>query len=197
MNQSELLPIKRAIKAILLQKQPVVVAVDGPSGSGKSTLTKALVQEIGAVRIDQDDFYRGGKYDLLAAMSDKERAEYEIDWQRMKDEALLPLLAGRAAHYHPFDWNHQEETNVSTNTITLQPASVIIIDGVFSSRKELTDLVDLSVLVHLGRSTRKERLAQREGDGITHPLNALWDKAETFYFEHIRSSKSFDLVINR
>lgn len=197
MKYPELTQLKEAIAKLLLYKQPVVVAMDGPSGSGKSTLTKALCKELDAVRIDQDDFYCGGSYRHLAEMTDEQRAAYEIDWQRMRSQVLEPLLQGKNASYHPFDWDHQEETNLSSEVIELEPAPVIIIDGVFSAREELQDLVDLSVLVTLDRAVRKERIVSREGQGAKDPLNDLWDKAETYYFDHIRSPESFDLVVKR
>lgn len=197
MKYPELSPIIEAINTLLLKKRPIVVAFDGHSGSGKSTLTKALVEELGAVRIDQDDFYRGGSYAKLAAMSDEQRADYEIDWQRMRQEVLTSLLEGKSATYHPFDWNNQEETALSSQVIEVAPTPIIIIDGVFSSRSELADVVDFTVLVRLDREIRKAHLSSREGDGFKDPINSLWDKAESYYLEHVRPLESFDIVVDR
>lgn len=55
-----------AIERILVlvrTTSPVVVAVDGRSGSGKSTLAQWMAHRLGALHVDQDDFYAGGLID--------------------------------------------------------------------------------------------------------------------------------------
>src|SRR5690625_4571547 len=51
------------IAALAQDTSPVIVAVDGRSGTGKSTLSAWMAAQLGALHIDQDDFYAGGAVD--------------------------------------------------------------------------------------------------------------------------------------
>src|SRR5436190_16558401 len=83
---------------------PLLVAIDGRSGSGKSTLAAALAGRMDAVVVPGDDFYRGGSDAEWLARPPAIRARDCIDWRRLRAAALEPLLAGRPAAWHPFDF---------------------------------------------------------------------------------------------
>jgi uridine kinase len=174
---------------------PIVVALDGRSGTGKSTLAEWMAARLGGVRVDQDDFYAGGELHEWQCLTPREKADRVIDWRRVRDEALLPLRRGRAARWHPFNWDTM--IGLSPETITVQPANIVILDGAYSARPELADLVDLTILVTLDDAVRRERLRQREGDDFTSAWHAVWDEAEDWYFGTTRPPETFDLVISR
>ncbi|WP_152654553.1 (d)CMP kinase [Oceanobacillus sp. CFH 90083] len=98
--------IVSAIKARLKGRtNPLVVSLDGGSGAGKSTLAADVASHMGATVIQCDEFF-------AATISDDEWDSYTselkcrrcIDWQRMRREVLLPLLAGENVQYHPFSF---------------------------------------------------------------------------------------------
>jgi len=73
---------------------------------------------------------------------------------------------------------------------------VIILDGAYSARAELADLVDLSVLIDVPAVIRERRLAAREEPAFLAAWHARWDIAEAFYFTHLRPATSFDLIVD-
>jgi uridine kinase len=85
---------------------------------------------------------------------------------------------------------------MSTHTVRRDPAPVIVLDGAYSTRPELADLVDLSVLVELPASLRFARLAAREEPAFLEAWHDRWEVAEDYYFTHLRPPASFDLVID-
>ena len=138
-----------------------------------------------------DDFYAGdpaSEWDARTVAVDAERC---IDWQRLRREALEPLLASRAASWHPYDW--ETGGGLKPRPTSRQPASIVILDGVYSARPELADLVSLSVLVEAPPEVRRARVAQRDG-GIDDWYER-WDAAERHYLTHVRPPRSFDLVV--
>ena len=172
---------------------PLLVALDGRSGVGKTTLSKKLADKLGAVLIDGDDFYSGGSNKQWSEMSPKDRAERCIDWRRMRTEALEPLVAGKKTVYHPFNWDTWYD--LSDKIIKLQPARVIILDGAYSARPELTDLIDFSVLIQSQDKQRRERLKKRESGSFMQKWHKVWDEAEDYYFSHTMPPSKFDLVV--
>ena len=173
--------------------RPVVVALDGPSGTGKSTLAQALRLRTGATVVPGDDFYAPELAQLgpgvLDGWSDAEVAARAFDWERLRTEALEPLVAGRTARYRAFPWEPQDG---SGRVRTLPAAPLVVVDGVYAARPELADLVDVTVLVQVAEHVRRERLDQRSDP--PH-LRALWDRGERHYFAGVRPPASFDLVL--
>ncbi|HEY2850257.1 MAG TPA: AAA family ATPase [Gemmatimonadaceae bacterium] len=180
---------------------PVVVALDGPSGCGKSTLAARLAAALDAVVVPGDDFFAG---EITAAewdgRSPAERARDAIDWRRLRLNALEPLRAGRPAEWYPFNFAAGERPDgtyaMDLQSVRCQPAPVIILDGAYSARPELADLVDLSVLIDVPATVRQQRLAARENPGFLAAWHARWDAAEAFYFTHVRPAATFDLIVD-
>jgi uridine kinase len=85
---------------------------------------------------------------------------------------------------------------MSREAVTRGPASFIILDGAYSARPEISDLIDLAVLVDVPTSERHRRIAIRETDkAFLAAWHARWDAAEDYYFTHVRPAPSFDLVV--
>jgi hypothetical protein len=71
------------------------------------------------------------------AKSTQGKIDNVIDWQRLKREVIEPLKTGKPAGWHPFNWTAFER--LSPKIITAEPKRVVILDGAFSSRRELQD----------------------------------------------------------
>ncbi|MDQ3698316.1 MAG: (d)CMP kinase [Gemmatimonadota bacterium] len=180
---------------------PVLVALDGPSGAGKSTVAAALAAVTRAVVVPTDDFFSA---EITAAQWDArgapERARDAIDWRRLRRDALEPLRAGRAAEWHSFDFAAGERLDgtyaMSFDVVRRDPAPVIILDGAYSTRPELADLIDLSILIEVPAAVRLQRLAAREAPAFFAAWHARWDAAEAFHFTHVRPPATFDLIVD-
>ncbi len=184
------------ISQLLKRKNPVLVALDGRSGTGKSTIAQAIASRVEGIIVVGDDFYSGGNDDAWSGFSAKEKVDKGIDWQRMRAQVLEPLLAKKPASWHPLDFTPEIGwIGWKDETVKLEPAPVILVDGVYSARPELSDLVDLAVLVEADDEVRRKRLVIREGQGFMDRWHKLWDCAEDYYFTHICPRSSFDIVV--
>ena len=190
-----------AIEARLKRRaRPLLVAIDGPSGSGKSDLAALLARALDAVVVPTDDFYAAHIADAeWDARTPAERAADAIDWRRLMAEAVEPLLAGRTATWYPFDFEAGPRPDgtfaAATSPTTREPAAVVVLDGAYSSRPELADLIDLSVLVDVSAAERHRRLVERDGEPYTDAWEQRWRAAEDYYFTAVRPPSSFDLVV--
>ncbi|MGZ9811148.1 uridine kinase family protein [Pseudoroseicyclus sp. H15] len=176
------------VDRLRLQPRPLRIAIDGRSGSGKSTLSALLAKDLGATLIEGDAFYGGGT--ALRDEPPEALAARCIDWRRQR-AVLQTLTAGRTAHFRPFDWE-AFDGSLGMETL-LPPAEIIILEGVYSARPELADLIDVALLVTASPASREARLLAREGE-IT-AWERQWHRAEDWYFAHAAPPERFDHII--
>lgn len=185
---------------------PRVVGLDGRSGCGKSTLAVAVAtglaatgQGAGSVTVvEGDQFYAGGSAETWDRRDAAEKADRVIDWRRQRD-ILERLRAGRVAAWHPFDWEAEgwasDAVPLAATRVVARPAPVILLEGAYSCRPELHDLLDLRVLLHIPHEVRRRQLLAREGDDHRPDWDARWSAAEDHYFGSVMTPDRFDLVL--
>ena len=183
-----------AVDALPVADRPVLVALDGPSGAGKSSLATALALRRPATVVEGDDFYSPRLASLTGAqrdqMPDAEVADEVVDWRRLRAEALEPLMGGEVARYAPYDW--QADDGRLGRRVSRAPAQLVIVEGVYSARPELADLVDLAVLVQVDEEVRWRRLLERAD---APQWRDFWQRGERYYFTSVRPPGSFDLQV--
>jgi uridine kinase len=167
-----------------------LVALDGRSGSGKSTLAAQLSERLDASIIEGDDFFAGGVVVLDSPAS--ELANICIDWCSQR-KAVQALHSQGTATYFPFDWDAFDGTRSSVIK-EVRAKRVVILEGVYSARPELRDLIDFSVLIELADDLRMSRLLDREGE--IGPWERQWHRAEDWYFENRAHREDFDAVLS-
>jgi uridine kinase len=188
------------IRARAVRAQRLVVAIDGRSGSGKSTVATAVARAIGAVIVPCDDFFAASVSNAeWDRRTPEQRAAEAMDWRRLKREAIEPLRAGRPARWYAFDFpaGPRADGTYPLQGIPTELASkpVVLLDGAYSARPELADVLDLSVLVEAASLTREARLAAREAADFLQQWHARWDLAEDYYFGQVRPPSAFDVVL--
>lgn len=184
--------VDRIVEAVATKAPPVLVAIDGRSGAGKSTLAAAVAAAMSAGVIDGDDFYAGGTAELWDTMTPAEKVAHCIDWRRQRP-VLSALARGRTASWEPYDWDADDGR--LAEPVALRPHDVVILEGAYSARPELADLLDLTVLLEVPSHVRQERLRRREGEHYRVDWEARWASAEDDYFGTVMPPESFDVVL--
>lgn len=202
-------PEAAALVAAVLEAQagraaPLVVGIDGRSGGGKSTLAAAVAARLPADHgltvavIEGDEFYAGGSSATWDARTAEEKASLVIDWRRQR-VVLESLLADGVAEWRPFDW---EADDWDADAVPLLDApsravtaDVIVLEGAYSCRPELHDLLDLLVLLDPPAERRRRQLLEREGDAHRADWDGRWAEAEDHYFDVVMPPERFDLVL--
>lgn len=184
---------------------PVVVAIDGRSAAGKSTLASAVAAELGSgpdaidvAVIEGDDFYAGGTPSAWDRRSAAEKADHVIDRGRLRS-VLEALRDWGVATWHPFDWDAEgwdlDPPPFADEPITVEAATVVLVEGAYTAHPDLDGLVDLRVLLELADEVRRGRLVAREGDDHDPVWDARWSEAEDHYFGTVMPPTRFDLVL--
>lgn len=170
----------------------VLVAIDGAGGTGKSTLARelALLRDDVAV-VEGDDFYRPLAESTRAALTPIEAVDLLFDWERLRDEALAPLLRGESARYRRYDWAAER---LGSDISTVAARGVVVVEGVYVARPALRGHYDLIVVVDAPRGLCLER---QLGRGENEPEQiARWRDAEEWYLERQDPRRGADLVID-
>jgi uridine kinase len=169
----------------------IAAAIDGAGGAGKSTLAASLRKKIGAVSIIRaDDFYRPLHGDERAARDPEYAYRNYLECERLRAQALAPLRAGSRARYQARDWTSGE----LRGWVEVEPNPIVLIEGVYSSRPELRDLLELAIFVATPRADRLARMTSRTPDDTK--WIERWMAAEDWYLEHFRPADTADLVVN-
>lgn len=143
--------------------QPFVIGVAGGSGSGKSTVTREVLASIGpqmAAVVMQDDYYLDQTH---LSPEDRRKTNYDhpdaFDWPLMMQH-VDALRRGEAIEMPEYDFaNH----NRSSKTITVRPAPVIVIEGLFALYDApLRKMMSLKIFVDTAPDVRFIRRLQRD-----------------------------------
>lgn len=184
-------------------RRPVFVALDGRSGAGKSTLATVVAetcrpQGITVTVIGGDDFYAGGTAASWDQRSPAEKACRVIDWQR-QHRLLEDLRLHGCASWYPFDWDasdwDSDPAPLRSTPTSATSADIVILEGAYSARPELHDVLDTLVLLDTPSEQRRRQLLQREGDHYRADWEQRWSAAEDHYFGVIMTPQRFHHVI--
>ncbi len=171
-----------------------LIAIDGLGGSGKSTLATAITELCGAVLVHGDDFYRPMGAADRAELSPEQGYHRYFDWQRLREEVLVPLAAGRNASYRRYDWG--TGTLASGEIHVVSRAGLVVVEGVYSARPELAAYYDLLVYVDTPPEVSLQRLRDRGHDHGPIDWESRWRLAEDHYRAVARPRERADLVVS-
>ncbi|MCU1466065.1 MAG: family ATPase [Actinomycetia bacterium] len=145
--------------------------------------------------IHGDDFYRDMDDTDRRKLSAIQGVDRYFDWQRLRNEALLPLTCRKSARFGCFNW---AVGHGLTPPVIVDAREIVIVEGVYSARPEFDDLLDLRVLVEVSDQLREQRRQARPrtvSRDDPQGWDALWDAAESVYFDTIRPRSAFDLIV--
>jgi uridine kinase len=172
-----------------LESLPLLVAIDGHSAAGKTTLARALQASGEATIVHIDDFYRPLEPSYRETLDAADGCAEYYDWQRLEDQVLQPLRAGRTARFRKYDWS----SNQLVEWAEVGPFRLTIVEGCYSARPELRAYYDFIVLVVSAPGERQRRQKQR--NDASQAWLDRWDAAERYYLEHLRPNLYADLVV--
>lgn len=171
--------LEAVVARIVERAGPVrLVAVDGPGGAGKSTFAARLSTAAGgAPVVHTDDF----------ASSDN-----PINWwPRLLEQVIEPLVTGGTARYQRYDW--PSESLAEWHTV--EPAPIVIIEGVSSGRREWADSLSFVIWVETPRALRLRRGLERDGGQAADDWGR-WMADEDAHYARDPTRERADLVVD-
>jgi uridine kinase len=164
-----------------------LVAVDGPSGAGKTAFADRLATALGELL--------GPAYDGVPPIVHTDDlldgwADQLTFWPRLEQWVLDPLRSGKPGRYRRYSWVRREFTQ---NWITVEPAPVVILDGVSTARASVRPELSLSVFLAAPSLLRRERALARDGTAVAPYLDE-WRRGEEAHFAADATADHVDVV---
>ncbi|MEO5886599.1 MAG: AAA family ATPase [Anaerolineales bacterium] len=184
--------IPNFIKRVATPDRTYLIGVDGGAGAGKSTFSRCLAECITEHPVSilrNDDFYRPLAERWKGSINDKPVGD-DYDWKKLRDEVIHPLRSGRNARFQRYDWT----TSQLENWVEVRSGGITIIEGVLTTRNELSHLFDLRIWISCPRNIRIPRMLKR-GDTPMEEID-FWLPTETQYIADHSPEKKAHIVID-
>lgn len=168
-------------------KERMLVAIDGRCGAGKTTLAARLKEEMDCPVIHMDHFF------LRPEQRTKERLQEpggNVDYERVREEVLLPLSQGQEVSYRPFDCGKME----LASPVQVKPGAVTVVEGSYSCHPDLWDFYHLRIFLDIGPQMQIQRIRRRNGSDAVPAFRDRWIPMEEQYFAAYRIQERCDLV---
>lgn len=178
--------ILNKIKSI--NKDRILIAIDGRSASGKSNLSRYLEEELDASVVSMDDFF------LRKELRTKERYEEiggNVEYLRVKEEVILPFINKEDIKYRPYDCKKFEFGEIKN----IKENNILIIEGSYSLHPTLIDYYDFKIFLDVNTDEQINRLMKRNPNNIEIFINE-WIVLEERYFIGLNTKDKADLYID-
>ncbi|WP_454294560.1 uridine kinase family protein [Salana multivorans] len=153
------------------QRGPFVIAVDGRGAGGKSTLAEQLT----AATPDS----------ALLHTDDLAWHEPFFEWGHLLRQVLVPLRAGKAVDLRPPAWERMGRPGSLALPAGL---SLVVVEGVGASQRDVVDLVDASVWMQSDRAEAERRGIERD---VAQGVNGDREETVAFWFEWMAHEDRF------
>lgn len=180
----------------------LVIGIAGGSGSGKTTVVSAITERLkgqSVVVIPQDSYYKD-----CGDMSDEEKRHNNFDHPDAIDWDLLckhlsELKKGNSIEQPVYSYISCTRSN--TETIKVDPADVIIIEGILIfTCKKLRDQMDIKIFVDADDDDRLMRVMARDiserGKDVHWVIERYTNTVKPMFLQFIEPSKRYaDIII--
>lgn len=181
--------IVRKIDAAPSKGKTKLVAIDGRGGSGKSSLARELIAHAPAFKLLSVDAFpctpQQHPWHPLGTQT-------WVDWERLRDEALLPLSRGADATYLRTPW-WKAQTPGPTETIL--SGGTVIVEGCYALRRELRDLYALRIWVECPVNEAMENAIRRDGEASRRSWVEAYVPNESAYIAAQHPDRAADIVV--
>ena len=177
--------LKKQIDTLLNTGRQILIAIDGNCTAGKTTLASFLEKEYDCNVFHMDDFF------LRPEQRTAERYAQpggNVDYERFREEVLLPLNSGEAFSYRPFSC----KTFTLSESVQVMPKQLNIVEGTYCLHPYFGDAYDLKLFLSVDPELQRQRVYQRP-QHVQERFFTNWIPMEKRYFDFYGISEKADI----
>ena len=179
--------LKKKLRTLLQSGQQVIVAIDGNCTAGKTTLAHLLEQEFSCNVLHMDDFFLRPEQRTATRYA---QPGGNVDYERFREEVLLPLQQGREFSYRPFSC----KALALAPAVKVTPKQLTIIEGTYSQHPYFGTPYALKIFLHIDAKTQQERICQRPAH-LQERFFTHWIPMEQLYFDTFQIAEKADICL--
>ena len=178
--------LKPRLEELLARQDRVILAIDGCCTAGKTTLAEKIAAEFDCNVFHMDDFFLQPHQRTPRRY---EEAGGNVDYERFREEVLLPLEVGLPFSYRPFSCR----TFALAEPVAVMPKALNIVEGTYSLHPHFGECYDLKVLLTVSPETQRSRILQRPAH-LHQSFFDRWIPMERRYLEELDIASRCDFV---
>jgi uridine kinase len=167
-----------ALLDLCSEKEHPIIAIDGPAGAGKTTLAHeiflALSPKMSVSVIHMDDLYNG--------------------WDNALGEDLTSVLQYLAAQHRNISAAEIRRYNWTTSSFgeseTIEPADLLILEGVGSGDKSLQDELAALIWIDIDPEIGVMRVIARDGYQVEDEMKKWLGTQQEYFSQHSTREKA-------
>ena len=167
-----------ALLDLYSEKERPIIAIDGPAGAGKTTLAHeiflALSPKMSVSVIHMDDLYNG--------------------WDNALGEDLTSVLQYLAAQHRNISAAEIRRYNWTTSSFgeseTIEPADLLILEGVGSGDKSLQDELAALIWIDIDPEIGVMRVIARDGYQVEDEMKKWLGTQQEYFSQHSTREKA-------
>lgn len=179
------------------QDECLLIAIDGRSGSGKTYLAEYLKNAFVTQNVDTRVFHMDDFYLQPSQRTDERMEEIggNVDYERFREEVLIPVFYGDTVNYRPF--NCQTMEFCPEEMTEIRPGRLNIVEGSYSQHPYFGGAYALRIFMDIDPETQIDNIRNRIGDEASRleKFKTLWIPKEEAYFKTYKIDEQSDFVI--
>ena len=177
--------IKNHINDLLRTGRQIVIAIDGNCTAGKSTLTSVLEKEYDCNVFHMDDFFLRPEQRTPQRYAEPGG---NVDYERFREEVILPLKTGNAFSYRPFSC----KTFSLSDAVEVTPKALNIVEGTYCLHPYFGDVYDWKLFLSIDPQVQRERVYLRP-QHVQERFFTDWIPMEKLYFDFFQIPEQADI----
>ena len=179
--------VQQELDRLLKLQSTVIVAIDGSCTSGKTTLARQLSEKYDCNVFHMDDFFLRPEQRTLERYA---QPGGNVDYERFREEVLLPLKQGGTFSYRPFSCT----TFTLGEPVAVRPKQLNIVEGTYCLHPYFGDIYDMKIVLTVDPEVQRQRILQRPAF-LHRRFFEEWIPMEAAYFDHFRIREQGDLLM--
>lgn len=193
------------IKEKLTDGKTVIVGIDGLGGAGKSSISEEIYEELSGENIPIevlhiDDFIHPKNIRYNDNYAEWE-CYYNLQWRYdyLLENVINPIKKN-GKFTGLIELYDKDEDRYEKKSVDIKEGSVVLMEGIFLQREELSQIFDYMIYIDVPESERLKRVLKRDGyigtvDDIKEKYENRYFPAERHYVNMYSPSKLADYVV--